>query len=93
MHEVCFCGYGGNLEDRLAVYGGDGEWGLACPRCGHLDRLGWLPLNRRVSILRVAALGTTEGQERRRTVGAGGGRESQGINTRHSNPKEERSIL
>jgi hypothetical protein len=37
--EICFCGWIGELEDREPVYAGDGEWGLACPMCGHLDRL------------------------------------------------------
>jgi hypothetical protein len=37
--ESCFCGWVGELEDRELVYTGDGEWGLGCPMCGHLDRL------------------------------------------------------
>jgi hypothetical protein len=37
--ESCFCGRVGELEDRELVYAGDGEWGLGCPMCGHLDRL------------------------------------------------------
>jgi hypothetical protein len=37
--EICFCGWVGELEDREPVYAGDGEWGLGCPMCGHLDRL------------------------------------------------------
>jgi hypothetical protein len=37
--EICFCGWVGELEDREPVYAGDGEWGLGCPNCGHLDRL------------------------------------------------------
>ena len=39
MREVCFCGWAGQVADREPVYLGDGEWGLACPTCGHLDRL------------------------------------------------------
>ena len=40
--EVCFCGREGVIEDRKPVYLGDGDWGLACPACGHVDRLeGW----------------------------------------------------
>ncbi len=39
MREVCFCGRQGEVEDREPVYAGDGEWALACPGCGHLDRL------------------------------------------------------
>jgi hypothetical protein len=42
MREVCFCGWSGAVDDRDPVYLGDGDWGLACPVCGHLDRLGWL---------------------------------------------------
>ena len=37
--ESCFCGWVGELEDRELVYAGDGESGLSCPECGHLDRL------------------------------------------------------
>jgi len=37
--EICFCGWVGEVEDREPVYVGDGEWGLGCPMCGHLDRL------------------------------------------------------
>jgi len=39
IHEVCFCGWQGQLIDRTPVYAGDGGWGLQCPRCGHLDEL------------------------------------------------------
>lgn len=42
MHEACFCGWTGALAEREPTYLGDGDWGLTCPRCGHLDRLaGW----------------------------------------------------
>jgi len=37
--EICFCGWVGELEAREPVYAGNGEWGLGCPLCGHLDRL------------------------------------------------------
>ena len=43
MREVCYCGWSGEIVDREPIYAGDGEWGLACPGCGHLDRLEWLP--------------------------------------------------
>ena len=43
MREVCFCGWSGDVADRVPIYAGDGDWGLECPRCGHLDRLEWLP--------------------------------------------------
>jgi hypothetical protein len=38
MRETCFCGRTGDIADREPVYLGDGEWGLACLACGHLDR-------------------------------------------------------
>ncbi|MDP9375622.1 MAG: hypothetical protein M3Q65_24870, partial [Chloroflexota bacterium] len=51
MREVCFCGWAGDLEDRMPVYAGDGEWGLECPKCRHLDRLHWLPEHIRQRVL------------------------------------------
>ena len=40
--ESCFCGRLGDIADRAPVYLGEGEWGLSCPECGHVDRLnGW----------------------------------------------------
>ena len=39
MHEACFCGWTGKIAEREPTYLGDGDWGLTCPRCGHLDRL------------------------------------------------------
>lgn len=42
MYEACFCGWTGELMEREPTYLGDGDWGLTCPRCGHLDHLaGW----------------------------------------------------
>jgi hypothetical protein len=43
MREVCFCGWSGDVADRLPMYLGDGDWGLMCPDCGHIDHLSWLP--------------------------------------------------
>jgi hypothetical protein len=43
MYEICFCGWSGDLEDRVPVYAGDDEWALACPHCGHRDRAEWMP--------------------------------------------------
>ena len=43
MRETCFCGRTGDIADREPVYLGDGEWGLACLACGHLDRLELFP--------------------------------------------------
>ena len=39
MREVCFCGWTGMIVEREPTYLGDGDWGLTCPSCGHLDRL------------------------------------------------------
>ena len=55
MREVCFCGRQGDVEDREPVYAGDGEWGLACPSCGHLDRLDALRDEARRGMLEEAA--------------------------------------
>jgi hypothetical protein len=51
MREVCFCGWLGELEDRGYVYLGEGESGLACPQCGHIDRLDFLPEQNRRDLL------------------------------------------
>lgn len=51
MRESCFCGRVGDLEDRTPVHDGDGKQALRCPRCGHLDRLEWLPEDARQSVL------------------------------------------
>jgi hypothetical protein len=51
MREVCFCGRVGEVEDRVPTYGRDGDWGLACPACGHLDRLAYLPAAVRQELL------------------------------------------
>jgi|GEM_PF-1713987 len=56
MREVCFCGWSGEIADRRPVYLGDGEMGLACPNCGDLDRMDWLPDTARRSILLDALL-------------------------------------
>ncbi len=51
--EACFCGWEGETEDREPDYLDDG---LACPNCGHLDRLAdWQEAARRW-ILAEAAL-------------------------------------
>ena len=54
MREVCFCGWHGALEERDLVYAGDGEWGLECPGCRHLDRVSWLPAHLRDDIFSTA---------------------------------------
>jgi hypothetical protein len=55
MVDICFCGHAGRLADREPIYAGDGEWGLLCPACGHLDRLAWLPEATRGALLDEAA--------------------------------------
>lgn len=42
VHEVCYCGRMGEVEERLLVTDGDGRQALQCPECGHLDHLSWL---------------------------------------------------
>jgi hypothetical protein len=42
MRESCFCGRGGELEDREPVLDATGRWLLRCPSCSHIDELGWL---------------------------------------------------
>lgn len=64
--EACFCGRVGELEDREPVYAGDGDWGLRCPACGHLDRLETWPEAARRATLAEAA-------RRREGMGGGGG--------------------
>jgi hypothetical protein len=54
MHEACFCGWVGELEDREPIYLGDGEYGLACQRCGHVDRLHYLGATARRTTLEEA---------------------------------------
>ncbi len=73
MREVCFCGWSGEIADREPIYAGDGEWGLTCPGCGHLDRLEWLPDGGRRLLL--AEAGRRRGERGRagqlpRTIGA-----------------------
>ena len=42
MHEVCFCGRSGEVEEREPVLDSRVRWLLRCPECGHLDDLQWL---------------------------------------------------
>lgn len=39
MREVCYCGRGGDVEDREPVWRDGHSEALRCPRCGHLDPL------------------------------------------------------
>ena len=53
--EICFCGWIGELEDRDLIYTDDGDWGLACPMCGRLDRLeAWSDAARAATLAEVA---------------------------------------
>jgi hypothetical protein len=64
MHETCFCGRTGELAEREPISLGDGAWGLACPRCGHLDRLEHWPTDMRAALVAEA--------RRREAAGAAG---------------------
>ena len=54
MQEICFCGWSGDVVDRDPIPTRDGEWALACPACGHIDRLDWLPYMTRQRLLEEA---------------------------------------
>lgn len=55
QREICFCGRHGLIIDRLPAYVGDGEWALACPECGDLERLAFLRSEERHAWLVEAA--------------------------------------
>jgi hypothetical protein len=69
MQEACFCGRAGALADREPTYAGDGEWGLACPACGRLDRLEWLTTQARRALLAEAS-GRAQAREDERPASA-----------------------
>jgi hypothetical protein len=54
MLEACYCGRSGELENRTVVLDGEGKEALECPRCGHLDHMGWLPEENREKVLEKA---------------------------------------
>jgi len=54
MREACFCGWTGKLAERKPAYLGNGDWGLTCPRCGHLDRLELWPIDVREELVAEA---------------------------------------
>lgn len=54
MHEACYCGRTGEIEDRALVLDDDGTRALECPDCGHLDRLEWLSDESRTEIFEEA---------------------------------------
>jgi hypothetical protein len=60
MRETCFCGWAGNVADREPIPTRDGGWTLACPQCGHLDDLHWLPEAARREMVREARRRATD---------------------------------
>lgn len=54
MIEVCFCGWRGAVEDRRYLRLDDDHEVLACPNCGHVDTLDYLPDVSRREMLAVA---------------------------------------
>ncbi len=55
MSEVCFCGWSGEMTDKvLLLLDREGGGVLCCPRCGHVDSLGWLVPTQREALLKAA---------------------------------------
>ncbi len=54
MHEACYCGRTGEIEDRTPVLDDDGMRALESPDCGHLDRLEWLSDDARTEVFEEA---------------------------------------
>lgn len=54
MREVCYCGRTGEVESREPVLNNDGRRALRCPKCGHTDRLEWLPKEARARVFEEA---------------------------------------
>lgn len=54
MHEICYCGRVGEVEERMPVIDGDGNEALECRECGHLDHLSWIPAERRDGLFEKA---------------------------------------
>lgn len=57
MRESCYCGRTGQVSDRRPVVTEGGERALACPDCGHLEYLEWLPEDARRDVFRTAESG------------------------------------
>lgn len=53
MHEICFCGREGELEERTPVRAIDGSWQLCCPTCNRLDDLSWMTPGARAYLWRT----------------------------------------
>ena len=51
MQETCYCGRIGRIEDRDPVEGEMGMGALRCPKCGHIERLLWLPEEQRMRVI------------------------------------------
>jgi hypothetical protein len=60
MRELCFCGWTGDVADREPIPTRDGNWLLACPQCGHVDDLHWLPEVVRGEIVQEARCRATD---------------------------------
>jgi hypothetical protein len=59
MIEVCFCGWRGPVQNRRYVRTDDYSEALACPNCGHLDPVDYLPELSRRELLDIAMQRTT----------------------------------
>ena len=54
MRESCYCGRGGDVEDREPVLRDGRTEALRCPRCGHLDPLPYLDADARREVFEEA---------------------------------------
>jgi predicted SnoaL-like aldol condensation-catalyzing enzyme len=53
MREECFCGWHGAIEEKVSVHLESDVGAVACPRCGRLDALTWLPSSHREALLQA----------------------------------------
>jgi hypothetical protein len=51
MGEACFCGWSGEIEDKVLVQLEGVGGALACPRSGRVDALAWLSPAQREALL------------------------------------------
>ena len=54
MRESCYCGRGGDVEDREPVLRDGRTEALRCPRCGHFDPLPYLDADARREVFEEA---------------------------------------
>jgi hypothetical protein len=54
VRESCYCGRGGDVEDRHPVWRDGRTEALRCPRCGHLDPLPCLDADARREVFEEA---------------------------------------